>query len=403
MKNIAITAYERDGHCHIVTEGRIDTANAAEVEEKLFAVRKEYPDGHLIIHAQKLAYISSAGLRVLLRLQKEEKEKIRIINCSDDLFEIFSMTGFTELMNITKEIEKISTEGLDLIGKGASGTVYRLGPDQIVKMFTPAYKLSDIELERMAARTAFIKQIPTAIPFKTVKSGDSYGLVFELLNADTLTHMIVKNPEKMEEYVKRFVELGRQMHAQTLSSGEFISIKDFYRTSIESLDSYYSEEERERFLKVLDTIPDSNAMLHGDFHTANVMVDANDELVLIDMGGIGYGNPFFDTMGVALVYIWMTEKYPTVVEGYHGMPIEQVRKIWDCYMAALFPEATEEELSVYEKKVLGFTALRAAIYPVIAPTLPEIYYQKNAKLAVDTIKELFDFLITCDDWDKWNV
>ena len=68
---------------YIAVDGRIDASNASAVEEKIFAIRKENPGKHTVIDADKLAYISSAGLRVVLKLRKEEP-KLAIINVAPD-------------------------------------------------------------------------------------------------------------------------------------------------------------------------------------------------------------------------------------------------------------------------------------------------------------------------------
>ena len=47
-----------------------------------------------------LEYISSAGLRVILRLRKQDSE-LKVTNVSSEVYEIFDMTGFTEMMEIT--------------------------------------------------------------------------------------------------------------------------------------------------------------------------------------------------------------------------------------------------------------------------------------------------------------
>ena len=66
---------------YIAIEGRIDASNAAAAEEQLFAIKKANEDKHTVIDADHLTYISSAGLRVILRLRKEEP-KLAIINDS---------------------------------------------------------------------------------------------------------------------------------------------------------------------------------------------------------------------------------------------------------------------------------------------------------------------------------
>ena len=53
---------------YISIEGRIDASNAATAEEKVFSIKKENPGKHTVVDADKLEYISSAGLRVILRL-----------------------------------------------------------------------------------------------------------------------------------------------------------------------------------------------------------------------------------------------------------------------------------------------------------------------------------------------
>ena len=53
---------------YIALEGRIDASNAAQAEEKIFGIKNENPGKHTVVDADNLEYISSAGLRVILRL-----------------------------------------------------------------------------------------------------------------------------------------------------------------------------------------------------------------------------------------------------------------------------------------------------------------------------------------------
>ena len=65
--------------------GRIDAANAASVEKDIKAARQEHPGLKTVLDAEDLAYISSAGLRILLRLRKEEPE-LKVINVSLEVY-----------------------------------------------------------------------------------------------------------------------------------------------------------------------------------------------------------------------------------------------------------------------------------------------------------------------------
>lgn len=55
----------------IFLDDRIDAQNAAQTEKDLLSAVREGPDKDLVLDAEKLTYISSAGLRILLKLRKE--------------------------------------------------------------------------------------------------------------------------------------------------------------------------------------------------------------------------------------------------------------------------------------------------------------------------------------------
>ncbi len=84
----------------VALEGRLDTTTAPQLEEEL----KNSMDGitELILDFEKLDYISSAGLRVLLSAQKvmNKQGEMRLIHVSDVVNEIFEVTGFCDILTI---------------------------------------------------------------------------------------------------------------------------------------------------------------------------------------------------------------------------------------------------------------------------------------------------------------
>ena len=82
----------------ITLEGRLDTVTAPELERFL----TENYDGKsaLMLDLEKLAYISSAGLRVLLGAQKKSKGKMTLSNVAELVMEVFEMTGFADILVI---------------------------------------------------------------------------------------------------------------------------------------------------------------------------------------------------------------------------------------------------------------------------------------------------------------
>ena len=108
---------------YIAIEGRVDASNASEAEEKLFNIKNDNAGKHTVLDADKLEYISSAGLRMILRLRKEEPE-LAIINVASDVYEVFDMTGFTDMVTVEKAYQRMSVEGCEFIAKGANCAVY---------------------------------------------------------------------------------------------------------------------------------------------------------------------------------------------------------------------------------------------------------------------------------------
>ena len=84
----------------IAVSGRIDSNTYQELQKTVNEV--DYSKGSLIIDFKDVEYISSAGLRVLLSAQKVMSKKggMKLINVSEDIMEIFEVTGFSDILTI---------------------------------------------------------------------------------------------------------------------------------------------------------------------------------------------------------------------------------------------------------------------------------------------------------------
>ena len=97
---MTITHTQNGSELTVALEGRLDTTTAPALEDNL----KEAMDGitALTFDFEKLEYISSAGLRVLLAAQKamNKQGSMKITHVSDIIMEIFEVTGFTDILTI---------------------------------------------------------------------------------------------------------------------------------------------------------------------------------------------------------------------------------------------------------------------------------------------------------------
>ena len=87
-----------NGILSVALDGRLDTVTAPEFES--FFAENYDGTGSIVIDCEKLTYISSAGLRVLLAAQKKTKGMMKLINVCELVMEVFEMTGFTDVLVI---------------------------------------------------------------------------------------------------------------------------------------------------------------------------------------------------------------------------------------------------------------------------------------------------------------
>ena len=87
-----------NGILNVELEGRLDTTTAPELES--FIGDHYNSTGSIVINCEKLAYISSAGLRVLLATQKKAKGNMKLTNVCELVMEVFEMTGFADIFVI---------------------------------------------------------------------------------------------------------------------------------------------------------------------------------------------------------------------------------------------------------------------------------------------------------------
>ncbi len=347
---------------YISLEGRIDASNAVEAEDRIFAIKNENPGKHTVLDADNLAYISSAGLRVILRLRKEEPT-LAIINVAPDVYEVLDMTGFTDMVTVEKAYPRMSVEGCEFIAKGANGAVYRYDAETIVKTYFAKDALPEIKQERENARKAFVLGINTAIPYGIVRVGEGYGTVTELLNAQSVTKLIRNNPDDMTEAVGYYVDMLKSIHAIVVDDGEVPDMKETALSWAEFVSAALSEEEGKKLRSLIEAVPKCNTLLHGDYHTNNIMVQ-NGEPLLIDMDTLCMGHPIFELGSMFNAFVGYAEHDHQNMMDFFGYSFETAGRFWD--MALKKYLGTDDEAfcrSVAEKAmVVGYTRmLRRAI------------------------------------------
>ena len=289
----------------IFLEGRIDTNNAAAVEAELMSAVRSAQGAEIVLDAEGLSYISSAGLRVLMKLRKQAGTAITVENVSREVYDIFETTGFTELLNVKKALRQLSVEGCELIGSGGFGRVYRIDPETIVKVYNPGLTLDLVQQERDTAQKAFLMGVPTAISYDVVKCGDCFGVVYELLNAKTVAQIMDADRSRVAEMGQKSARLLRSLHEISVEDGVLPDRKAEMIQWVDKIAPILEPSEAEELRGFLRAVPGCRTFLHGDFNSKNIMVQEDGEFVLIDLGDAAFGHPVFDVAGLTLPYLFL--------------------------------------------------------------------------------------------------
>ncbi|MBR6271893.1 MAG: ATP-binding protein [Lachnospiraceae bacterium] len=333
----------------IKLSGRIDSGNSAQKEEEILSLLAGQEGAAVRIDASELDYISSAGLRVLLRVRKAFPE-LSIEDVSSEVYEIFEMTGFTEMMAVKKAYRVVSVEGCEVIGEGFNGKVYRIDRDNVVKTYKNADALAEIQHEREVARLALVLGVPTAISYDVVRVGDSYGSVFELLNATSFARILAKEPERFDWCVDEYVKLLKKIHSISVPEGKLPAIKQKNVGAVKNIIGLLPDGLGEKLLAMVEAIPDTDNMIHGDYHSKNVVL-ADGEVLLIDMDTLSVGHPIFELVSMYNAYVGYSEYDPSIVLAFQGFDADVARRFWHDSLAAYLGTKDEKKINEIEEKV----------------------------------------------------
>ncbi len=339
-------------------EGHIDSANAPAVERKLSDIRAEIPAESIVLDCERLSYISSAGLRIILRVKKAVPDT-KLVNVSADVYEIFDMTGFTEMMDIQKAYRIISVEGCEVIGQGANGKVYRIDRDTVVKAYLNPEALADIHKERELARTAFVLGVPTAIPYDVVRiEGGGYGSVFELLNATNFAKLLIRGEKTLDEVAKMSIDLLKIIHSTEVKPDSMPSMKQIALHWADFLKDHLPADQYEKLHALIAAVPENNHMMHGDYHIKNITRQGEENLIL-DMDTLCHGHPVFELASMYNAYCGFSELDHEVSERFLGIAHDQAVAFWKKSLMLYLGTTDESVIRCVEEKamLIGYTRL----------------------------------------------
>jgi thiamine kinase-like enzyme len=176
-------------------------------------------------------------------------------------------------MNITfNNLDKI-------IDKGRESTVYDLNDSQVLKLYNENFDKGKIfeEYKNTLQVWKLKTDFKVAKPIEFVFLNNSYGIIFEKIEGDSLMNLMMKNLFNFFPLSKKVAIIHRELHLHEI---KLISQEEKFGELIKG-SSHFSKKEIKKLLSILKEKHEP-VLCHGDFHHGNILKTKNNQYYVID-------------------------------------------------------------------------------------------------------------------------
>jgi thiamine kinase-like enzyme len=178
------------------------------------------------------------------------------------------------------------------------------------------------------------------------------------LNAVNVTKLVCNDPENIDKPVDYYVELLKSIHAVEAEEGDFPDMRETALDWAKFVADYIPEEQGRKLCAMIEAIPKKNILLHGDYHTNNIMIQ-NGEPLLIDLDTLCMGHPIFELGSMYNAFLGFSELDHSAIKRFMGYDRETSERFWNMALKKYLGPDDEERLCEVENKarVIGYTRL----------------------------------------------
>ncbi len=344
-----------DARMTIVLTGRLDAGTAPVLGELVDSQLEGIAE--LVLDFDGLDYVSSAGLRVILSAHQKMRAahgRMVVKNVSQMVTSVFEMTGFDSILTYERKLKQLSVAGLEMIAKGANGECYKVDDETVLKLYFDYADEASAAKEKELAKKAFLAGIPTAISYEVVACGNRRGVLFEMLNAETLSKYVEKNAHRLDAVVEMYVGFCKQIHAIVGDPNTFPDAVALACGYIDVCD-LFNDGQRAAVKDRLLRTERQNTLIHWDLHPGNIMMQG-DHPCLIDMGDMAIGTPFFDLGQIKQVLHYYAGM--GLCQKIIGLDDAIALRVWPRFVASYFGNPALEELAAIEENINFYRAIK---------------------------------------------
>jgi thiamine kinase-like enzyme len=169
------------------------------------------------------------------------------------------------------------------------------------------------------------------------------------------------------------------------------------RSQVQHIQRYFSQEKIDLLLQLLDTVPASNRLLHLDLQAKNAMIQ-NEELMLIDMGEVGYGHPILDLAHAYSAMVSLVGDYDKII----GIPRELGVELWNRAIDYYFEGLPADVVALRKEQIKALSCIRNFSWLALSDSFPEALINECRALFDERVTRHRDYLLdicqTLKDW-----
>jgi len=184
-----------------------------------------------------------------------------------------------------------------VIAVRTSKTVYRDG-DLAIKVFDEDYSKADVLNEALNQARVEETDLPIPKVIEVTKVDGKWAIVTEFIQGKTLARLMSENPDNLDEYLQRFVDIQLEIQSKRVSMLNTIFEKMHRKISQSGLDATTRYELHTR----LESMPKHKKVCHGDFNPSNIIVSNDDVAYIIDWAHVTQGNAGADAARTYLLF-----------------------------------------------------------------------------------------------------
>ena len=160
----------------------------------------------------------------------------------------------------------------------------------MLKLYLEGSPSADVEREAQTSMAVHKAGLPAPAVEGIVEVEGRTGIVFERIQGRTMSDTFAHEPWKLFQLARGMAELHATMHSYELP--ELPSRRERLEDRIQAVAALPTNT-KEAVLKVLNQLPDGNAVCHGDFYPDNIIMSPRGPII-IDWFGAARGNPLAD-------------------------------------------------------------------------------------------------------------